>query len=262
MPNSKTIYPIILIIFSAFISRPLQMAELIFGLSHCSTVGDILPVYSAGPPHVIAIDPGHGGIDTGALALAKEFMVIDTTAAYLYDMLDRDPDFIPIFTRTDTDPDSKQRAAVANSAGACLLISLHANSDSHRSSRGFECFPAPPGKNNHTESLKFATLIASGMQNQGHKLRGESATGVKYAYYSGSKKIIVDSSDTKQRSLPSFGILEKSRCPAVLVEQCFITNHRDVENWATETGCKKAAQIYYTAIKDYFAQNSAENLSF
>ncbi len=257
MPKSKTILPVIVIMFSSLLANPLQIGQLIYGLSLCNTQGITLPVYLSSPPYVIAIDPGHGGMDTGALAIAKEFMVIDTTAAYLYDMLEQDPDFIPVFTRTDTDPDSKQRAAIANSAGASLLISLHANSDSHQSSKGFECFPAPPGKNNHTESLKFATLIASGMQNRGHKLRGESATGVKYAYYSGSKKIIVDSSDTKQRSLPSFGILEKSRCPAVLVEQCFITNYRDVEKWATESGCKKAAEIYYTAIKDYFSQNSA-----
>ncbi|MBR6519246.1 MAG: N-acetylmuramoyl-L-alanine amidase, partial [Oscillospiraceae bacterium] len=74
------------------------------------------------------------------------------------------------------------------------------------------------------------------------------------AYYYGKDKKIVDSTDTKVRTRQSFGVLEKTNCPAVLVEQCFITNNNDVAQWTGENGCKKAAEIYYSAIKQYFQQ--------
>ena len=229
--------------------------EGIYGIGLCQVSTPLLPAAASTPPYVIAIDPGHGGMDTGALAIVKEFEVIDKTAACLYELLENDPDFIPVMTRTDSDPENAQRAAVANDAGASLLISIHANSDSHKSSKGFECFAQPPGRTHHQDSFRLAQLIVSQMSTAGHYIRGdEQKTGIKYAYYYGNDKKIVDSSDTKVRSRKSFGILEKTNCPRVLVEQCFITNYSDVENWASDEGCNRAAQLYYSAIKEYVKQ--------
>ena len=229
------------------------MKEMLYGIGLCSVRPYHIPVNTSAAPYVIAIDPGHGGMDTGALAIVKEYQVIDTTAQGLFDLLSADPDFVPVMTRTDTDPSNDERAATATTAGADLLVSIHANSDSHSSSKGFECFAQPPGRTFHRQSYRFAGLIVSQMAAAGHTIRGgEEKTGIKYAYYYGNDKRIVDSSDNKVRSRKSFGILEKSPCPRVLVEQCFITNQSDVQNWATQPGCKKAAQAYYQAIKQYF----------
>ena len=231
-----------------------EISEMMYGAGLCSINPVPVAISSVAPPYVIAIDPGHGGMDTGAQAIVEEYEVIDKTAAFLYEMLARNPDYIPVYTRTDSDPSSRDRARTANARGAALLISLHANSDSSPSSKGFECFPSPPGRTHHAESLRFAQLITRGMSRAGHTLRGgEEKTGIKYAYYSGKSKRIVDSTDTKIRSLPSFGILEKTDCPAVLVEQCFITNQKDTETWATEAGCRCAAAVYYRAITEFFS---------
>lgn len=212
---------------------------------------------SSYPPYIIAIDPGHGGIDTGAEAIVIEVDVCDMTAKYLFDLLQNDPNFIPIYTRTkDSSPKVKLRAETANQAGASLLISIHANSDSSKSSKGFECFPIPPGRTFHEESLNFAKILTKNMKNAGHNLRGgEEKSGIKYAYYNGSNKKIVDSSDSKIRNWKTFGILENANCPAILSEQCFVTNYNDVENWTGEEGCKKAAQIYYESINEFFKIN-------
>ncbi|MBR4035464.1 MAG: N-acetylmuramoyl-L-alanine amidase [Oscillospiraceae bacterium] len=231
------------------------LLESLYGTGLCSVSPVIIPVYSQQPPYVIAVDPGHGGMDTGALAIVPEIQVIDTTAQALYQLLDSDPDFIPVMTRTASDPESGRRAQLANEGGASLLISLHANSDSHSSSKGFECFAQPPGRTFHQQSFRLAQLIVAGMADAGHTIRGdEQKTGIKYAYYYGDEKRIVDSSNDKIRSRKTFGILEKANCPRVLVEQCFITNQPDVNNWASETGCHTAAQIYYQAIKAYFSE--------
>lgn len=242
-------------VFSALGLRDMGVYELVYGIGQCSLSPAAVAVAATRPPYVIAIDPGHGGMDTGAQAIVEEYEVIDATSAYLYQLLENDPDFIPILTRTDTDPESSARAETANNACASLLISIHANSDSHRSSKGFECFPQPPGRAYHSQSLHFAQLIVEQMRAAGHTIRGdENKTGIKYAYYYGDTKKIVDSADSKVRSRKSFGILEKTNCPAVLAEQCFITNYSDVENWATDAGCHKAAQLYYAAIKQFFAK--------
>ena len=205
-------------------------------------------------PYIIVIDPGHGGFDTGAESIVKEVDVCDKTSEYLFSLLESDPDFMPILTRDkNTCPKISQRADFANNANADFVLSVHANSDSSKSSKGFECFPKPPGRKYHEESLEFAKILVSNMREAGHKIRGnENKSGIKYAYYRGGAKKIVDSDDDKVRKEVTFGILEKTDCPAILIEQCFITNYEDTENWASDEGCRKSAEIYYKSIKQFF----------
>ena len=66
-----------------------------------------------------------------------------------------------------------------------------------------------------------------------------------------SNKLLRDSSDTTVYSYDTFGMLKNMSCPAVLAEQCFITNPSDVESFGTEEGCQRAAQAYYKAICNY-----------
>ena len=54
-------------------------------------------------------------------------------------------------------------------------------------------------------------------------------------------------------------MLKNMDCPAVLVEQCFITNAADVEKFGTEEGCKTAAAAYYRAICRYLESIETEN---
>lgn len=50
--------------------------------------------------------------------------------------------------------------------------------------------------------------------------------------------------------------------PAVLAEQCFVTNEADVAQFGSEEGCKKTARVYYEAICAYFGtQPQAEQLA-
>lgn len=239
-----------------YMGQGVYISEVLYGVGCCRTGAGAQPAAAGvqGPPYTIIIDPGHGGMDTGAESIAIETDVINKTTGYLYELLKQDENFTPLLTRReDEDPDSGRRADIANSQKADLLISIHANSDSSRSSSGFECYPTTPGRPYHEQAMTFARLVTKHMRLAGHKLRGSSGeAGIKFAFYSGNSKKIVDSSDTKVRSLPSFGILEKSDCPALLVEQCFVTNYSDVQNWAKDEGCKKAAGVYYRAIKEYF----------
>ncbi len=207
----------------------------------------------------IAIDPGHGGVDTGAGGIIEEVGVNEKTANFLYDFLMQDPHFLPVKTRNDgEDLSNTDRTNNAEKAGADLLISIHANKDSHASSNGFECYATPPGREHHEQSLKFANAVVNSMGDAGARIRGE--TGIRYMYYINHSKKIVDSTDLTVRDSESFGMLEKASCPAILVEQCFLSNQSDVDNWASEEGCKKSAYAYYLAICDFFGTKPVTNI--
>ena len=117
--------------------------------------------------------------------------------------------------------------------------------------RGFECYPAVPGRTWHNESFYFAQLLAKGMQAAGASLRGHG--GIRYIYYlENDQKQLVESTHTEVRAERSFTLLEDVDCPAVLAEQCFVTNEADVMQFGSEEGCARTARIYYEAICEYF----------
>ena len=206
------------------------------------------------PPYRVAVDAGHGGIDPGARGVIEEKEITAATAAELLRLLEQDPNYIPLKTRNSFDETATpaQRAARASEQSPQLLLSIHGNSAANGSSAsGFECYPAVPGRTWHAESFYFAQLLAKGMQSVGASLRGRG--GVRYIYYlENDQKQLVESNYSDVRAERSFTLLEDVDCPAVLAEQCFVTNSSDVERFGSEEGCKKTARIYYEAICTYF----------
>ena len=88
------------------------------------------------------------------------------------------------------------------------------------------------------------------MCSAGASLRGRG--GVRYIYYIGEAKQLVETSHTEVRAERSFTILEDANCPAVLAEQCFVTSAADVAQFGSEEGCRRTARAYYEAICTYF----------
>ena len=181
------------------------------------------------PPYRIVIDAGHGGSDPGARGVVQESEMTAATAEALNAWLERDPNYIPLTTRESYDSTAKpaERAAAANAQVPDLLLSIHGNSAPEGSSAaGFECYPAVPGRAYHQESYYFAKQLAGAMQAAGASLRGRG--GIRYIYYQGEVKQLVESSHKEVRVERSFTILEDVNCPAVLAEQCFVTSDTDV----------------------------------
>ena len=218
-----------------------------------SAEDDFRPVVGD-PPYRVAIDAGHGGNDPGARGVVEEKQVTAATAAALLQWLEEDSNYIPLQTRESFDETATpaQRAATASAQSPQLLLSIHGNSAANGSTAsGFECYPAVPGRTWHQESFYFARLLAGGMQSIGEKLRGRG--GVRYIYYlENDQKQLVENTYTQVRNERSFTLLEDVDCPAVLSEQCFVTNAEDVERFGSEEGCKTVARIYYEAICAYF----------
>ena len=172
--------------------------------------------------YVVAIDPGHGGInpnigaeDWGSEADGvRESDVTLCTAQLLCEKLAADDRFAPLLTADgSTYLKPSERAA---------------------------------------ESVRFGRLVTAAFRDQlGLTLRGWD--GVRYLYFDANNaRVVAESSDTTVRSDPTFTVLEDCGCPAVLVEEGFITNASDRAALCTDSACEQAAELYYQCIIDFF----------
>ena len=198
----------------------------------------------------IALDAGHGGNDPGASGFIEETALTEATVRELAFLLENDPSYRVILCRElSGGAELNSRWKKARFHRARLLLSIHGNSADDPSASGFEAYPAPPGREHHAESLRFARLLANRIGETGIRLRGED--GIRYAYYQGSVKILQDPS-AEPLDAPSFAMVDYPGCPAVLAEQCFLTNEKDAALLGSPEGCRRAARQYYLAICDYF----------
>ena len=208
---------------------------------------------------VIAIDPGHGGTDPGSEGNGLwEYEMTWQVANELVNLLEQDGRYAPVLTITEEESQNSdmprvepaERAQRANDAGAVLLFSIHGNSDPSGTASGFECYAIPPGQQYHDESVALARLTAQKITQTGQPLRGQD--GVRYIYFDTyDNRMVYESSDETPRNEPTFRLLADADCPAVLVEQCFLTNPQDVARLATPSGAKQAAKAYYEAICEW-----------
>jgi N-acetylmuramoyl-L-alanine amidase len=96
------------------------------------------PPQDADGPIVVAIDPGHGGIDPGAEREGMvEAQLMLTLAIELSEAIARIDGFRPVLTRReDVFVPLAERMTLARAAGADVLISLHADALEADSARG------------------------------------------------------------------------------------------------------------------------------
>ena len=130
--------------------------------------------------YTIAVDAGHGGGDTGAVGVLRESDMTAQTAALLTQRLAADPHFHPVATRPeDTAATPAERSAAANQKHPDLLLSIHGNSDGNSADTvGFECYPVTPGRKEHDDSMRFASLLVQRMQAAGPPSAGQTASAM------------------------------------------------------------------------------------
>ncbi len=223
------------------------------GVSQDVETGEAFHPEVGNPPYRVAVDAGHGGSDPGAQGIVNEAEMNAQTAQELVNWLEADTNYIPLSMRDDYNTTAKpsERAAYVNALAPQLLLSIHGNSAPEGSMAfGFECYPSVPGRTWHRESFYLAERLAEQMQAAGAHLRGKG--GIRYIYYEGENKLLVESNHSEVRDERSFTLLEDVDCPAVLAEQCFVTSETDVAQFGDEAGCRRVARSYYEAICAYF----------
>ncbi|MDR7443203.1 MAG: N-acetylmuramoyl-L-alanine amidase family protein [Armatimonadota bacterium] len=153
-----------------------------------------------GPPsgHVVAIDPGHGGTDPGAIGgtgLAEKDVVLDV-GLRLRAFLERQGIRVVMTRETDLFVDLGARVPIALREGATVFVSIHANASVRSVIRGVETYYLKP------DGMRLATLI----QEELARSLGIPDRGIRTA---------------------NFKVLRDSPVPAVLVEIGYLTNPMD-----------------------------------
>jgi N-acetylmuramoyl-L-alanine amidase len=102
-----------------------------------------LPIVPSGAKRIrtVVIDPGHGGIESGAKGVfgAQEKDVTLAISLKLKDVLEKSMAFRVVMTRDrDTEIELPSRAAVANNNKADVFISLHTNGSRRKLAQGSE----------------------------------------------------------------------------------------------------------------------------
>ena len=173
---------------------------------------------------VIALDPGHGGNDSGAVGSGlKESDINWKIALACKAELESYTGVTVVLTRTQNEcPTLYERAERAVNQGAKVFVSLHINSTERSSADGAEIY-YPNGssynKSAHETGKQLSQnilneLAALGLQNRGIKIRN-SENNSKYP-------------DGSLRDY--YGVIANARemgIPGIIVEHAFITNPED-----------------------------------
>lgn len=173
---------------------------------------------------VIAIDPGHGGLDPGAVGfgLFEKDVVLKVGKLLESELTQRKHETVMTRDR-DLDLELQPRCNLANDKWADLFVSLHCNGHSNPTARGFETYYFP--------GSQMGGLLASSIHTAVVQTCEISADrGIKTA---------------------NFLVLRNTSMPAVLVELAFITNEQDAARLTSERWQANAAKAIAAGIDSY-----------
>lgn len=221
------------------------------------------------------LDPGHGGIDTGAVrGSAKEAELVLKVAQQLKKILEGDPQFKVTITRTtDKNISLPLRVQLAEKAKADIFVSLHANAAEDQRAKGVEFF----FQNNlqpDEESLFLASQENQMIINSKeiHDISGGDDLSKK-----GDVAAILEDLQRQNRMKQSlrltqtlthvwdsdanaapatikqapFYVVSKTSMPSVLIEIGFLTNPREAKMLLSADYQNNLAQKIYSALVSY-----------
>jgi N-acetylmuramoyl-L-alanine amidase/type II secretory pathway predicted ATPase ExeA len=215
----------------------------------------------------IAIDPGHGGYDTGAMGphgLMEKNLCLDVALRLGRLIQDNVPGAEVIYTRTtDKYVSLEDRTAIANRAHADLFVSIHANSSDSPEARGVETYYlsllASP------ESMRLATRENALAQSSLHDLPELIQKITRNAKIAESKLFAEDIQNALAARLQlvsrgetnrgvkraPFLVLTGADMPAVLSEISFISNASDESLLLDTAQRQRVAESLYRGIETY-----------
>lgn len=233
-------------------------------------------------PFTVVIDPGHGGKDTGCIGkITNEKTIVLDVARRLSRILNqKHPEVVTLFTRNDDRfIELNERAAIANSAGANLFISIHVNSVDKKT-KGRENIHGASvytlGLHRNDDNLAVAMRENSVIELEddfSENYQGfDPGSSESYIIFELSQNLhlrqSIDFADAVQRELVAtsgradkgvrqsgFLVLRATSMPAVLVELDFICNPQAEQFLASEEGREKCALSIADAFSSYYERN-------
>lgn len=195
----------------------------------------------------IAIDPGHGGIDGGAIGRILGLKEKDVTLAVSLELkrLLQEAGAEVYMTRDDDNlvdrsvqygqhirPDLWKRRDLVQGYSPHFFVSVHNNSWSDRYAHGIETFYNPASRNAHSSRQAAHLIHQRLLQELGRRDRGVKPKGD--------------------------AVLQVHDFAAVLVELLFISNPEEERILASPDFPARAARAIFWGISDYFGETGGE----
>lgn len=225
-------------------------------------------------PFTVVIDPGHGGVDPGALGRrTKEKDVNMSVSKMLASMIeDEYPEVKVIFTRTrDVKIPLVERADIANKANADLFISIHSNAAKSKAANGCETFTLGAGSSVEAKAAAmYENEVILSEDNFEEIYKGfDPRSSESYIIFelirshdmelSAEIAQLVQSGMVKNTRLNNRGVssagflvLHRTVMPSILVELGFITNSNDENIISSKEGQKKLAKGIFEGFSKYY----------
>lgn len=261
---------------------PVSRKEFLDGVGKLKSVGSLktrAPVAAAPQPPapgkmVIVLDPGHGGIDDGAIGSSgiKEKDLVLQFAEDVRDALKGNPNFEVLMTREDdTFIALDDRVAFAREKGAQLMVSFHADTVTQAYVSGATVYTL-----DETASDEVARLLAD-KENRSDTIAGVELTDkpdevadilidlarreTKNLSIAFARRLLGDVKpalklNKNPRRSADFRVLTAPDVPSVLVELGYLSNTGDAELLGSAKWRQKVAGRIAVSIESFFLRTS------
>lgn len=232
------------------------------------------PFQSSRDKKVIIIDPGHGGLETGAKGKfgTEEKNITLAIGLKLKSIIERNLAAQVVLTRDkDIDFSLDSRAAIANNNRADVFVSIHTNSSYRKDARGSETFFLSRNATDE-EARRLAYLennsaeVESGIvddnKNEIQMILWDMAQA---AYLKQSSQLaefiqkelnVLLGTENRGIKQAPFKVLTGVACPAVLVEVAFISNTEEERRLGNVEFQSNVAQAIYRGLVNFLRVSS------
>ena len=219
---------------------------------------------------VIVLDPGHGGIDPGAISAdgLKEKDLVLEMARELRTLIERSGRYRVVLTRDgDEFIRLRERIAKARQLGGQVFISLHADSLRMTDLRGASIYTLSEQASDE-EAAKFAALenkadVLTGADLSQHDAvvatilidlaqRDTNNKSIAFADILAEELAGVTSLVKRHRRFAGFAVLKSPDVPSVLLELGYLSNPDDARNLAQPDYRAKLGHAIVRALDQYF----------
>ena len=225
---------------------------------------------------IVIIDPGHGGLETGAKGKfgTEEKNVTLAISQKLKAIIERNLAFRVVLTRDkDIDVSLDSRAAIANNNRADVFISIHINGSYRKEARGAETFFLSMNATDEearrlayleNSSAEFEEGILEDNQDEIQMILWDMAQA---AYLKQSSQLaefiqkelnLLQGTANRGIKQAPFKVLMGVACPAVLVEVAFISNPDEEKKLGTAEFQQSAAQAIYRGLVNYIKASAQD----
>lgn len=233
-------------------------------LSAIKQVADFVVSKYKNSMYTVLLDNGHGSNTLGKCSPKKadgtrfrEYKFARDIVSLLSQKLKEKGYNVSIVTPEETDISLSERVRRINKivsqqgAGNCMMISIHANAagsnDQWMKARGWSAWTTR-GQNN---SDKLAECLYQAAENV---LLNSDIIKRSFADEKLYKPILKDTKDGDSDYESNFYIIKGANCPAVLTENFFQDNKKDVEFLESEEGKKLIVELHVQGIEKFIKQ--------